>query len=136
VWKHTKPPKNCSHKYNLSVIKFFGNVWTSHLRLFIYILSIFDSFRLDLINHFEISNKHWGIWMYGLYLWLNNTYHKVWKFTTVSKKRRFYRWELNYYINFLFLGNVSWITNMKPYGHWKIVNYILYVHWFYSILPI
>jgi hypothetical protein len=33
-WKHTKPPKNCNHKYNLSTINFFGNVWTSHLKLF------------------------------------------------------------------------------------------------------
>jgi len=39
---HTKPPKNCSHKYNLSTITFFGNVWTSHLRLFLFVLSIFD----------------------------------------------------------------------------------------------
>jgi hypothetical protein len=28
--KHIKPPKNYSHKYNLFVINFFGNVWTSH----------------------------------------------------------------------------------------------------------
>jgi len=26
--KHTKPPKNCSHKYNFFVIIFLGNVWT------------------------------------------------------------------------------------------------------------
>jgi hypothetical protein len=29
--KHTKPPKNCNHKYNFSTIKIFGNVCTSHL---------------------------------------------------------------------------------------------------------
>jgi hypothetical protein len=40
--KHTEPPKNCNHKYNLSVINFFGNVWTSHLKLFLRVLSIFD----------------------------------------------------------------------------------------------
>jgi hypothetical protein len=32
-WKHTKPPKNCSHMYNFFATKFFGNVWTSHLGL-------------------------------------------------------------------------------------------------------
>jgi hypothetical protein len=25
-------------------------------------------------------------------------------------------------------GNVSWTTNMKPYGRWKLIKYILYVH--------
>jgi hypothetical protein len=25
--KHIKPSKNCSHKYNLSIINVFGNVW-------------------------------------------------------------------------------------------------------------
>jgi hypothetical protein len=40
--KQTKPPKNYSHKYNLSTITFFGNVWTSHLGLFLFVLSIFD----------------------------------------------------------------------------------------------
>jgi hypothetical protein len=37
--KHTKPPKNCNHKYSLFVINFFGNVWTSHLGLFLFVLS-------------------------------------------------------------------------------------------------
>ncbi len=50
------------------------------------------------------------------------------KTTTISKRRRFYRWELYYFFKFLLFGNVSWITNMRPYGHWKIVSYILYVH--------
>jgi hypothetical protein len=40
--KHIKPPKYCSHKYNLFIIIFFGNVWTSHLGLFLFVLSIFD----------------------------------------------------------------------------------------------
>jgi len=42
VHKHTKPPKNCNHKYNISTITLFGNVWTSHLELFFIVLSIFD----------------------------------------------------------------------------------------------
>jgi hypothetical protein len=41
-WKHTKPPQNCSHMCNISMIKFFGNVWTSHFGLFFLVLSIFD----------------------------------------------------------------------------------------------
>jgi hypothetical protein len=41
-WKHTKPPKNCSHKYIFFAIKIFGNVWTSNLGLFLLVLSIFD----------------------------------------------------------------------------------------------
>jgi hypothetical protein len=40
--KHIKPPKNCSHKYNISTINFFGNVWTSHLGLFLFVSSIID----------------------------------------------------------------------------------------------
>ncbi len=40
--KHTKPPKNCSHKYNIFTITFFVNVWTSHFGLFLLVLSIFD----------------------------------------------------------------------------------------------
>jgi hypothetical protein len=40
--KHIKPPKNCNHKYNLSVITFFGNVWMLHFGLVLFVLSIFD----------------------------------------------------------------------------------------------
>jgi hypothetical protein len=29
---------------------------------------------------------------------------------------------------FFLFGNVSWTTNMRLYGRWKVVNYILYVH--------
>jgi len=36
------PPQNSNHKYNLSTITFFGNLWTSHLGLFLFVLSIFD----------------------------------------------------------------------------------------------
>ncbi len=54
--------------------------------------------------------------------------------TTISKRRRFYKWALHYFFNFLLFVNVLWITNMRPYGRWKNVSYILYVHWFYSIL--
>jgi hypothetical protein len=51
------------------------------------------------------------------------------KTTTISKKR-FHKWALYYFFNFLLFGNVSWTTNMKPSGHWKIGSYILYVHQF------
>jgi hypothetical protein len=40
--KRTKAPENCSYKYNPFAINFFGNVWTSHLGLFLFVLSIFD----------------------------------------------------------------------------------------------
>jgi hypothetical protein len=40
--KHTKHPKNYSHKYNLFAINFLGNLWTKHLGLFLIVLSIFD----------------------------------------------------------------------------------------------
>jgi hypothetical protein len=40
--KHTKAPKNCSHKFFFFAISFFGNVWTSHLELFLFVLIIFD----------------------------------------------------------------------------------------------
>jgi hypothetical protein len=38
------------------------------------------------------------------------------KTTTISKRRRFYKWALHYFFNFLLFGNVSRITNMRPYG--------------------
>jgi hypothetical protein len=41
-WKHTKPLENYNHTYNISSIKFFSNVWTSHFGLFLFVLSIFD----------------------------------------------------------------------------------------------
>ncbi len=41
-WKHIKPSQNYSHTYNLSTINFLGNVWISHLGLFLLVLSIFD----------------------------------------------------------------------------------------------
>jgi hypothetical protein len=48
-----------------------------------------------------------------------------------KKRRRFYRWAWYYFFTFLWFGNVSWNTNMKPYVHWKYVHYILYANWFY-----
>jgi hypothetical protein len=36
------------------------------------------SLKLHLINYFEKFNKHRKIWTFGLYLWQNNTYHRVW----------------------------------------------------------
>jgi hypothetical protein len=36
------PLKVIGHKYNFSAITFLGNVWTSHLGLFLFVLSIFD----------------------------------------------------------------------------------------------
>jgi hypothetical protein len=55
------------------------------------------------------------------------------KTIAISKRRRFYRWALHVFFNFLLFGNVSWTTNMRLYGRWKTVSYILYVHWFYPI---
>jgi len=46
------PPKIFSHKYNISTIKFFDNVWTSHLGLFLLVLSIY-MIKFNLINYFE-----------------------------------------------------------------------------------
>jgi hypothetical protein len=31
------------------------------------------------------------------------------------------------FFNFFLFGNVSWITNMRPYGHWKNVTYFIYI---------
>jgi hypothetical protein len=41
-WKHIKPTKNYKHKYNIYAINFGGNIWTSHLGLFLFILNILD----------------------------------------------------------------------------------------------
>jgi hypothetical protein len=53
------------------------------------------------------------------------------KTTTIWKRRRFMIGHYTIFFNFLLFSNASWITNMKPYGCWKIISYILYVHWFY-----
>jgi len=45
-WKHTKPLKNYSHKYNNFTIKFFDNIWTSH---FIFSCFKYIWLALDLI---------------------------------------------------------------------------------------
>jgi hypothetical protein len=83
VWsngvKHIKAPKNYSHKYNVFAIKVFDNIWTSHFGFFfskVYLIS----FRLNLFHYLKKSNKYWRIGMYGVYLWQNNTHHKVSKF--------------------------------------------------------
>jgi hypothetical protein len=59
-WKHTKPPQNCNHKYNLSTIYLFDKIWTSQL-------GFFYLFYICLIG-LQKSNKHWRTWMYGIYL--------------------------------------------------------------------
>ncbi len=48
------------------------------------------------------------------------------------KRRKFYKWALHYFFDFLLFSNVSWITNMRPYGCWKMC-YIFCIHWFYPI---
>jgi hypothetical protein len=73
-------------------------------------------YRCKQWNHLEKSS------------WHNLGFFSGKKTTTISKKRRFYKWALNYFFNFLFFGNVSWTTNMRPYGRWKIIIYTLYVH--------
>jgi hypothetical protein len=57
-WKHTKPPKNSSRKYNFFGINFLGNMWTSHLGFFIFIFLVYlISFRFNLINFLKNSTK-------------------------------------------------------------------------------
>ncbi len=36
-WKHTTPPKNCSHKHRNYAFGFFLYMWTSYLGLFLFI---------------------------------------------------------------------------------------------------
>ncbi len=36
---------------------------------------------------------------------------------TISKRRKFCKWALHYFFNFLLFGNVLLIINMRPYGH-------------------
>jgi hypothetical protein len=35
-----------------------------------------------------------------------------------------------FFFNLCLFVNVSWSTNMKPYGHWKIVSYIFYIQYY------
>jgi len=126
--------------------KFWKNcIYTSKLRLWVEFLSEF--FYGVWYWYTWIKSK--TIWRFKVFGWnfiqkmcfftfLSNkcitiTFFKE-KTTTISKKKRFHKWALDYFFNFLFFGNVSWTTNMKPYGHWRIGSYILYVHQFYPIL--
>jgi hypothetical protein len=43
------------------------------------------------------------------------------------ERKWFYNWALHYFFSFHLFCNISWITNMKPYGYCKNVSYILYV---------
>jgi hypothetical protein len=43
----------------------------------------------------------------------------------MGKKKRFYRWALYYFFIFLWFGNVSCTRNMKFYGLWKYVRYVI-----------
>ncbi len=66
--------------------------------------------------------------MHNIYIfWGRNHYH--------MKKEEIYKWVLHYFFQkfqkFQF-GNVSWCTNMRPYGCRKNVDYIFYVHCFLS----
>jgi hypothetical protein len=42
------------------------------------------------------------------------------------QKRKFHKWALHYFFNFLFFSNVSWIINMKPYL-WPLKNCKFYI---------
>ncbi len=46
---------------------------------------------LNLIFFFFLKcNKKWKTWMYGIYLWQNNTHYKVWKNCIYTSKLRFW----------------------------------------------
>jgi hypothetical protein len=53
--KHTKPPQNCNHNYNLSANTVFGNIQISHLGFFIFFKVCLINLKLDLINFLKIS---------------------------------------------------------------------------------
>jgi hypothetical protein len=48
-----------------------------------------------------------------------------WQIPRCCDNPKFYRWTLNYLFNFLYSGNVLWITNTRPYGCQKCKLYIL-----------
>jgi hypothetical protein len=64
---------------------------------------------------------------------MHNKFLFLGKTITLRKRIIFYKWGLYFFI-FLWFSNVSWTTDMKPYGHWKDVCYIFYAHWFFPIL--
>ncbi len=95
---------------------FFGNVWTSHLELSLLVLNILISFRLHLINYFEKFNKHWRFWMYEIYLWQNNTHHRVSNFWIYTSKLGLW---MEFFGEF-FNGVWYWYTWIKSRKIWKL----------------
>jgi hypothetical protein len=107
--KHTKPPKNYNHNYNLSANFFFGNVWTSHLGLLFFKKVCLINLKLNLINYFLKFNKQWNTWMYGVDLWQNNTCHRVWKNCVYISKLKLWMESLGEF----FYGVWYWYTWIK-----------------------
>jgi hypothetical protein len=71
VKAHYAPPPNYSHKHKKIAFGYFLCMWTLHLGLFLFISSIFISFRLKLIHLKRNSNKHLWTWTYEIYLCWN-----------------------------------------------------------------
>jgi hypothetical protein len=54
--------------------------------------------------------------------------------TIILRKQKDFKSEHCIFFHFSLVWYVSWTTNIRPYGYWKDVGYILYAHWFYPYL--
>jgi hypothetical protein len=79
-------------------------------------------FILKLLQYSKIFNKHWKFWMYGIYLWLNNTCHKIWKYVCIY----IYTWKLGLWVEFVgecFCGEWYWYTSIEYMAIWKFKTF-------------
>ncbi len=68
-----KSPKQFGHKLIVLQVIFFDN--GHHILDYYYFLNIhLISFKFKLLNLFQIYNKHWKNWTYGIYFQQSNTY--------------------------------------------------------------
>jgi hypothetical protein len=58
------------------------------LNYFLFLKVCLIKLKLNLINYLKKSNKQWKTWMYGVYLWQNNTCHIVYKNCIYTSKLR------------------------------------------------
>jgi hypothetical protein len=88
--------------------------------IFIYFLfrKYLISFRLNLINYVEESNKYWRTWTHGICLWQNDTHQKVWKFIYIFQNSSH---GLNFWLNIFMVDHID--IHKLNLGQFKSLNF-------------
>ncbi len=105
-WKHFKrldlfwgistlsPPKIVVTSMIFLQLPFFV-MYGHHILDYFFLFYVYlINLKLNLINYLQKSNKQWKNWMYGIYLWQNNT-------CQILKKNYIYTSKLRLWVEFL-----------------------------------